>query len=57
MPNNCGPLFGITALSANDIWAVGYSSCHYDGTTWTPIPIPPDWRRITLDDVSAVGQQ
>lgn len=55
VPNSCGPLFGISALAANDIWAVGYQSCHFDGTTWTSIPIPQDGGGITLADVSAAA--
>ena len=55
VPNSCGPLFGISVLSATDIWAVGYQSCHFDGTNWTPISIPQDGGAITLDDVSAAA--
>jgi Carboxypeptidase regulatory-like domain len=52
--NDCGgPLFGITVLAPNDIWAVGWQSCHYDGTTWNAIPIPPSGGADTLLDVSA----
>ena len=51
--NDCGPLFGITVLAPNDIWAVGWQSCHYDGTTWTTIPIPSSGGADTLLDVSA----
>jgi hypothetical protein len=53
VPNDCGPLFGITVLAPNDIWAVGWQSCHYDGTSWTTIPIPPSGGADTLLDVSA----
>ena len=57
VPNSCSPLFGITVISASDIWAVGYSTCHYDGTSWTPIsiPAPPSGGGVTLQDVSAVS--
>ncbi len=41
-PNPCGgPLFGVTVLAPNDVWAVGWQSCHFDGISWTQIPIPP----------------
>jgi hypothetical protein len=53
VPNDCGPLFGITVLASNDIWAVGRQSCHYDGTSWTTIPIPSSGGTDTLLDVSA----
>jgi hypothetical protein len=53
VPNDCGPLFGVTVLAPNDIWAVGWQSCHYDGTSWTTIPIPPVGDGDTLLDVSA----
>jgi len=40
-------LYGLTAISANDIWAVGYSglnfvtfSEHYDGAAWTLVSTP-----------------
>lgn len=29
-----------SASSPNDIWAVGQSTIHYDGTTWTAFPAP-----------------
>jgi hypothetical protein len=40
-------LFGIAAISANDIWAVGYAggaplSVHWDGSAWSLIPVPGD---------------
>jgi hypothetical protein len=38
-------LFGITAISANDIWAVGYAggaplSMHWNGSAWALVPVP-----------------
>jgi len=33
-------LFAASASSANDIWAVGQSTIHFDGTTWTAFPAP-----------------
>jgi hypothetical protein len=70
-PNNpLGPdeLFGVSAVSANDIWAVGshYLSIrdrqplalHWNGTTWDIVPTPetgPDYS--ALFDVSAVSSQ
>jgi len=33
-------LLRAAASSATDIWAVGQSAIHYDGTTWTAFPTP-----------------
>src|ERR1700686_3663839 len=33
-------LFAASASSPNDIWAVGQSTIHFDGTTWTAYPAP-----------------
>jgi hypothetical protein len=33
-------LFAVSASSPSDIWAVGQSTIHYDGTTWTAFPAP-----------------
>jgi hypothetical protein len=33
-------LFAASASSPNDIWAVGQSTIHFDGTTWTAFPVP-----------------
>jgi hypothetical protein len=30
-------LFAVSASSPSDIWAVGQSTIHFDGTTWTAI--------------------
>ena len=33
-------LFAASASSPNDIWAVGQSTIHFDGMTWTAFPAP-----------------
>jgi hypothetical protein len=33
-------LFAASASSPNDIWAVGQSTIHFDGTTWRAFPAP-----------------
>ena len=33
-------LFAASASSPNDIWAVGQSTIHFDGTAWTAFPAP-----------------
>jgi hypothetical protein len=33
-------LFAASASSPNDIWAVGQSTIHFDGRTWTAFPAP-----------------
>ena len=33
-------LLAASAYSSNDIWAVGQSAIHFDGTTWTAFPVP-----------------
>ena len=33
-------LFAASASSPNDIWAVGQSTIHFDGTKWTAFPAP-----------------
>lgn len=60
-------LVAMSALSANDIWAVGYGSSgtltrHWDGTNWNQVPSPnagytdlQDVYAISTDDVWAVG--
>jgi len=40
---------GVSADSANDVWVVGNGSLHFDGKTWTQIPIcqrPPRARCV-----------
>jgi hypothetical protein len=38
--NHNSELFAASASSPNDIWAVGQSAIHFDGTTWTAFPAP-----------------
>jgi hypothetical protein len=38
--NSNSELFAASASSSNDIWAVGQSTIHFDGTTWTAFPAP-----------------
>ena len=38
--NSNSELFASSASSPNDIWAVGQSTIHFDGTTWTSFPAP-----------------
>src|ERR1700733_16194399 len=33
-------LFAASSSSPNNIWAVGQSTIHFDGTTWTAFPAP-----------------
>lgn len=37
-PNN--GLFAVSASAPSDIWAVGQSAIHFDGTEWTAFPLP-----------------
>jgi hypothetical protein len=73
-PNLAGganQLFGITAVSADDIWAVGFAAggplaMHWNGSTWSLVPVArdaglgTDWLTgvsgKAADDVWAVGQ-
>jgi len=54
-----GTLTGITARSASDVWAVGYTTgpqtltLHWDGTTWTPVSSPTVGGASQLTSVSA----
>jgi hypothetical protein len=38
--NSNSELFAASASSPNDIWAVGQSTIHFDGTKWTAFPAP-----------------
>jgi hypothetical protein len=38
--NSNSELLAASASSSNDIWAVGQSTIHFDGTTWTAFPAP-----------------
>lgn len=42
-------LFAASASSANDIWAVGNSTIHFDGTKWTAFPAPLINDQLTAD--------
>lgn len=40
-------LFGVVAISTNDIWAVGFAggaplSMHWNGSAWSVVPVPAD---------------
>lgn len=58
-------LYDLAIISANDIWAVGYSdvynyvahtlTMHWDGTAWTAIPSPNPEQNNYLFGVSAVS--
>jgi hypothetical protein len=38
--NSNSEILAASASSSNDIWAVGQSTMHFDGTTWTAYPAP-----------------
>jgi hypothetical protein len=38
--NSNSELLAASASSSSDIWAVGQSTIHFDGTTWTAFPAP-----------------
>ena len=38
--NSNNELLAASASSPNDIWAVGQSAIHFDGTTWKAFPVP-----------------
>ncbi len=42
-------LFAASASSANDVWAVGDSTIHFDGTKWTAFPAPLINGQLTAD--------
>jgi hypothetical protein len=42
-------LFAASASSPNDIWAVGNSTIHFDGTKWTAFPAPLINGNLTAD--------
>ena|SRR5580658_291681 len=44
-------LYAVSASSPNDIWAVGQSAIHFDGTKWTAFPVP----MINGDNTSSLG--
>jgi len=45
----------VSAESANDVWVVGDSSLHFDGITWTQVPIAPVGGSLTLNSVVALS--
>ncbi len=54
-------LAAVDARSSSDVWAVGGRGAfpprplvlHYDGTAWTPRPLPPQQGEVSLADVAA----
>jgi hypothetical protein len=44
-------LYAVSASSPSDIWAVGQSAIHFDGTAWTAFPVP----MIKGDNTSSLG--
>jgi hypothetical protein len=52
-PNGTTSLQGIAAISANDIWAVGFAAEHWDRTSWSIITTPSGV--YGLDAVAALG--
>lgn len=58
-------LHGITAISSNDVWAVGQRNNadgapvalaeHYDGSTWQSVDLPAGAAPSALESVSATG--
>jgi hypothetical protein len=60
VPNDCGVYYvglrAIHVIAADDIWAVGGTSCHYDGAAWTEVDIPQvAGSAITLLGVEAIA--
>lgn len=45
----------VSADSPTDVWVVGDSSLHFDGATWTQIPIAPVGGSLTLNSVVALS--
>jgi hypothetical protein len=57
-------LYGVKAISANDVWAVGHTftvtleqtlALHWDGTQWSNVPTPHPSRFSRLRSVDAMG--
>jgi hypothetical protein len=54
-------LRGVVALSATNVWAVGYATgsgaliLHWDGTAWAMVPNPSPSTNTSLDAISAVS--
>ncbi|MHB8598723.1 MAG: beta propeller repeat protein [Ktedonobacteraceae bacterium] len=60
VPSVYNSLNGVTAVSTNDVWAVGGSNDetlieHWDGTTWSIVPSPNTGTADVLSGVSAVS--
>ena len=61
--NHGAQLYGVTAVSANDVWAVGYIGTgthhnlilHWDGTSWTRVPGPHMGSLESLSGVTALS--
>src|SRR5205814_6959443 len=62
-------LYGLAAVSANDVWAVGGANqtftAHWDGSSWSTVPSPNPYgagsglravAAVATNDVWAVGQ-
>lgn len=57
VPNSCGRgLASITAIAPDDLWAVGeYTTCRYDGTTWTSVALPSNLSGVRFNGVDGVA--
>jgi hypothetical protein len=64
VPGTLNILRGITAITANDVWAVGYYwvgnnnatlAMHWDGTQWTIVPTPNTARETSFFAVDALA--
>jgi hypothetical protein len=61
--NQGAQLYGVTAVSASDAWAVGYIGTgtqrslilHWDGTSWTRVPAPRSGADSNLSGVTALS--
>ena len=71
VPGGANQLFGVTALAADDVWAVGFAggtplAMRWNGSAWSVVPVKPDpglgseWLTAIAgtrgDDLWAVGQ-
>ena len=59
VPGGANQLFGITAISANDIWAVGTAAgaplaMHWNGSTWSIVPVGSD-SGLSTEKLTAVS--
>ena len=55
-----GALYGVLALSPDDVWAVGETNSsafakHWDGTGWKPVPTGGSWYSSRLTGISGVA--